>query len=151
MDCSGGKLQYRMREQTHRQLPGRHVRPDFENLQFSVEIDHIDRKLHAQAVHRAARNYPYSGSGNKPGSSQKTFPSRCTRIRYFCRMRKNAVTRLVPHQDRLRFCVAVLSKIQTHRDRLRRRCRWSGSRRWRGRRLSGTAILAHTTCNSTAS
>src|SRR5258705_8988902 len=63
--------------ETRRQAPRLHIAPDLLYFFLTVEIDEVDRELHAEGVDGLTGNDPKTFSGRKVAASEQTFSARC--------------------------------------------------------------------------
>jgi len=66
-----------VRGETYRQPPWRHIVADFYDSVAAVQIDEIDRELHAEGVYGFTGDYPQTFARRKPLAPQQTPSTRC--------------------------------------------------------------------------
>jgi len=77
MDRARGKLEHGVCGETRGQPPGSHTAPDFLYSFITVQVDKVDRELHAEGVDGLTGNDPKTFSGKKDAASQQTFSACC--------------------------------------------------------------------------
>ena len=81
--CTGGELQNRVRTQAQRHAPGRHVALDLNDTILLVEVNKIERELHAECVHGLTGDNPKGSAGLQPLASQEALGAPRSGICYF--------------------------------------------------------------------
>lgn len=90
-DRARGKLEHRVRGETGRQPPRRHIAPDLFHSYVAVQVNEIDGELHAEGVYSFAGEDPQTFSGPKPLTAQQTLSALRAVIRHFRAMGKLGV------------------------------------------------------------
>jgi hypothetical protein len=90
-DGARGKLEHRVRGETGRQPPRRHIAPDLLHSQVAVQVNEIDGELHAKGVYSFAGEDPQTFSGPEPLTAQQTLSALRAVIRHFRPMGKLGV------------------------------------------------------------
>lgn len=72
------EFDHRVCGETHRHPPWRHIVADFYYFSARVQINEINRELHAEGVYGFTRNYPQTFARRKHLAPQQTLSARCS-------------------------------------------------------------------------